>query len=210
MRSYKLIDMLHTVIFIGRSGCGKGTQAGLLKDYIDDLDPDKRPILYVETGEHFRQFIRGDSFSSVLSRAVYENDDRQPDFLACSMWGNILIEELEDNMHLVFDGAPRSLPEATILSTAMEFYKRSNPTVIYLDVSNKWSEERLLSRGRSDDASLSKINKRLDWFDKDILPAIEYFEKNKQYQFIKINGEQPIEKVHADILSEYDPVRSNK
>ncbi|PIQ66299.1 MAG: hypothetical protein COV96_02070, partial [Candidatus Zambryskibacteria bacterium CG11_big_fil_rev_8_21_14_0_20_42_18] len=66
--------MLHTIIFIGRSGCGKGTQAGLLKDYIADLDEDKHQILSVESGERFRQFIRGQSFSSELSRKVYEND----------------------------------------------------------------------------------------------------------------------------------------
>ncbi len=195
--------MLHTVIFIGRSGCGKGTQAGLLKDYIATLDLDKHPILYVETGEHFRHFILGKSFSAKLSRTTYEKDDRQPDFLACAMWSNVLIDELENDMHIVFDGTPRSLPEAFLISTAMEFYKREKPTVIYINVSRKWSEERLLSRGRMDDTSLSKINKRLDWFDKDILSAIEYFKNSKQYKFIEVNGEQTVDKVHSDIISAY-------
>lgn len=196
--------MLHTVIFIGRSGSGKGTQAGLFKDRITKHDLDKRQILYVETGQKFRDFIRGTSYSAHLSEKIYESDARQPDFLACLMWGGMLLEELEDNMHLVVDGAPRSLIEAQILNTAFDFYKRENITVIHIDVSRKWSEDRLLARGRLDDTSLSKINKRLDWFDKDVVPALEYFKSLKGYKFIEVNGEQPIEKVHLDIVAAYD------
>lgn len=196
--------MLHTVIFIGRSGSGKGTQADLFKNYINKLDSEKRQILYIETGDRFRKFIRGETYSSQLARKINEEGGRQPDFLACAIWGDMLREELEDNMHLVFDGAARSLPEAMIISTAMWFYKREQPTVIYLNVSRKWSEDRLLSRGRTDDTSLAKINKRLDWFDKDTLPVLEYFQTNNQYKFIEVNGEQTVEKVHADIISAYE------
>ena len=197
--------MLHTVIFIGRSGCGKGTQADLFKNRIARLDPDKRQILYIETGEHFRKFIRGEGFSSKLSKKIYEKDERQPDFLACWMWGGMLVEELEPDTHIVFDGTPRSLSEAGVLTTALDFYKRERPVVIYINVSNKWSDERLLARGRYDDSSLSKINKRLKWFDDEVLPAVEYLKKNPFYKFIEVNGEQSIAKVHVDIVAAYDP-----
>jgi adenylate kinase family enzyme len=192
---------LHTIIFIGRSGCGKGTQADLLKDRIAHYDTEKRPILYVESGDKFREFIRGEGFSSKLSKAIYDKDERQPDFLACLMWGNMLLDELEDNMHLVLDGAPRALSEALLMSTAFDFYKRENPVVIYLNVSRRWSEDRLLGRGRADDRSLQKINKRLDWFDRDVIPAVDFFREDPRYKFLEINGEQTIEKVHADIVN---------
>ena len=196
--------MLHTIIFVGRSGSGKGTQADLLKDRIWRLDPDKRQILYVETGEHFRKFIRAENFSSKLSKKIYETGIRQPDFLGVFLWSKVLIDELDENMHLVIDGTPRALDEAQVLTSAIEFYNRKNPTVIYLDVSRRWSEDRLLARGRSDDKTLSKINKRLDWFDKDVRPAIEYFKTNPLYRYLEINGEQAIEKVHSDIIAAYD------
>lgn len=196
--------MLHTVIFIGRSGCGKGTQAALLKERIARFDKERRHILYVETGEHFRRFIRGESFSSRLSRKIYESDERQPDFLACSMWTKVLLDELDKDMHIVFDGAPRALSEAEMLTSAFNFYKREQPTIIYIDVSRKWSEERLLSRGRSDDVNIEKIDKRLDWFDEDVMPAVEYFRNNPYYRFFDINGEQSIERVHADIIAAHD------
>lgn len=194
---------MHTVIFIGRSGCGKGTQAALLMDRIHKHDPEKRQILYVETGERFRQFIRGEGFSAKLSKEIYKKDLRQPDFLGCFMWATMLVEELDEHMHIVFDGAPRSAPEAALVTTALKFYKREKPTVVYINVSRKWSEERLLARGRMDDKTLDKINKRLNWFDEDVLPAIEYFKKDKFYRFIEVNGEQKIEKVHADLVTEY-------
>jgi adenylate kinase family enzyme len=196
--------MLQTVIFIGRSGCGKGTQAELLKDRIHRWDEKKRQILYVETGAHFRNFVRQEGYSSKLSNEIYQKAARQPDFLACYMWSTILVEELEPDMHLVFDGAPRSHGEAALLTTAMKFYKRERPIVIYIDVSVKWAEKRLLGRGRSDDKSLDKITKRLSWFEEDTWPAIEYFRTNNFYRFLHINGEQSIDKVHADIIAAYD------
>lgn len=195
--------MLHTVIFIGRSGSGKGTQASLLMDEIKKRDAE-RQILYVETGDHYRNFVRRDNFSARLANEVYEKDELAPDFLGCWLWGAMLIDELEDGMHLVFDGAARALLEAQVLTSALKFYKREKPTIIYIDVSNKWSDDRLLARGRADDRSLSKINKRLKWFDEQVVPAIEYFKKTPYFRFIQINGEQPIEKVHSDIMREYD------
>ncbi len=195
--------MLHTVIFIGRSGSGKGTQAALFKDRIAKADGGRK-ILYVETGDRFRQFIRGKNYSSLLSRKAYEEDERQPDFLACWMWSDILIEELDKDMHLVFDGAPRAKDEAEILTSALRFYNREKPTVIYLAVSRRWSEEHLLKRARIDDKNIAKIDKRLDWFDKDVLPVLEYFRNNPYYRFLEVNGEQAIEKVNADIVAAYE------
>jgi len=193
-----------TLIFIGRSGCGKGTQAHLFKNRLDRQDKDKQPILYVETGENFRQFIRSQSYSAGLSNQVYESDERQPNFLACWMWASVLIEQLKDGMHLIFDGAPRARAEAELLTTAMRFYKRETPVVIHISVSREWSEEKLLARGRSDDLTLEKIDKRLDWFDRDVVPAINYFKSDPFYRYIEIDGEQAIEKVHADIIQAYD------
>jgi adenylate kinase family enzyme len=196
--------MLHTVIFIGRSGCGKGTQADLFKNRIHRQDEEKRHILYVESGQHFREFVRGKSYTAKLSKAIYDSDERQPNFLGSWVWSNILIDQLEENMHLVLDGSPRARPEAELLTTALNFYQRERPVVIYIDVSRRWSEEKLLARGRSDDASLAKIDKRLDWFDRDVMPAVDYLKNNPFYRFIEVSGEQSIEKVHSDIIAAYD------
>jgi adenylate kinase len=192
-----------TIILIGRSGCGKGTQATLLRHRLDHIDRERQPILYVETGQHFREFIREGTFSSTLSKETYERDERQPNFLACWMWSKVLIEELTEGMHLIFDGAPRARAEAEILTTALRFYSRVKPVVIHINVSREWSEEKLLKRGRSDDVNIEKIDRRLDWFDRDVIPAINYFKSDPYYHYIEVNGEQPVEKVHSDIVAAY-------
>ncbi len=47
---------------------------------------------------------------------------------------------------------------------------------------------------------MTDIERRLDWYDNNVLPAIEFFRTKPEYTFIEINGEQSIEKTHSDIL----------
>lgn len=187
-----------TFIFMGRSGCGKGTQAELLKTYVQEKDPNSE-IFYLETGANFREFIKGQGYSNELSNKIYVNGDRQPDFLAIWMWAHILLEKFKGTEHLFLDGITRSLPEAMAFTTALEFYGRK-ATVIFLNVSREWSEARLLARGRSDDRSKAEVIKRLNWFDRDSSPAIGYFKANEHYDVWQINGERTIEEIHHDIV----------
>ena len=190
---------MYSFIFIGRSGCGKGTQAKLLEKTL--LDKDIAPILYIETGDEFRSFIKGDSFSERKSREFYENDLRQPDFLAAYMWTKNIIENYTDGSSVIFDGTPRSLPEVRVMESAFLFYNFKKSFVIHLNVSRKWAEERLLSRGRADDKALARIEKRLDWYDSDVAPTVEYFKKSELVNFIEVKGEDQIESIHKKIVS---------
>lgn len=194
--------MSHAIIFIGRSGCGKGTQADLLMDEMREKS--SKPILYIETGNKFREFIKRDTYTSSLAKKINEDGGRQPDFLACAMWADALIESVVGFEHLVIDGSPRSLLEAQSLETALDFYGFTNKIIIHVDVSREWSEARLKARGRADDDS-EKIAKRLEWFDADVVPAIEYFNNNKKFSFFSINGEQTVEAVHAELMEKTRP-----
>lgn len=189
-----------TIIFIGRSGCGKGTQAKLIDAYLRRQDAQKHPIYHIETGVGFRDFIQGKSHTNRLSKEIYDRQDRQPDYLAIWMWSHFLIEKLTGEEHLIIDGTPRSLPEAAILNNALEFYKRQ-ANVVYLNVSRALSERRLVERGRGDDSDMAKITKRLDWFEHDVAPAIEYFRSHSLHNFIEVDGEQSVERVQADIIA---------
>ena len=186
-----------TFNFIGRSGCGKGTQAELLQKLLKEKDPTGE-IFYLETGSHFREFIQGASYSNQVSAEVYKSGERQPDFVAIWIWADAIIKNLNATKHAVFDGITRSLAEAMTFSTALDFYHRK-AYVIHLNVSRKWSEDKLLARGRFDDKTKEGIDKRLDWFEKDTVPALDYFNVHPDYTFLDINGEQSIEKVHQDI-----------
>lgn len=186
-----------TFIFIGRSGCGKGTQADLLMKYIKEKDP-KGEVYYMETGARFRDFLKGNTLSSKLSKKISEAGNLQPEFLSIYMWSNHLIDDLKGGEHLFIDGSPRKLHEAEVLDSAMKFYGREKPIVIFMNVSRKWSEERLFSRHRQDDAK-DNVKKRLDWYDAEVAPTVEYYRKNPEYIFLDINGERSIEEIHEDI-----------
>jgi len=189
-----------TFIFIGRSGCGKGTQVKLLDTLVKEKDPASE-IFYLETGMRFREFIKNDTYSSNIAKTIYESGDRQPDFLAIWMWSHLLIESFKGTEHLIADGTPRSLSEAIAFVSAMEFYKRQNIHIVYINVSRGWASDRLRERGRFDDIDQAKVEKRLNWFDKDVSPAIEYFKNNSNIKFHDIDGERLIEEIHHDIVS---------
>ncbi len=186
-----------TAVFVGRSGCGKGTQAKLLINYLKSKS--ETPVFYLENGKTFRDLLQDKTYTGNLASSVNSQGGLQPEFLAIWAWSNLLVQNLRGDEHLIIDGVPRRFNEAPILDSAFKFYKREKPVIVHVKVSREWSKERLLSRGRSDDSE-DVIEKRLSWFDIDALPAINYFREKPDYRLIEVNGEQAIEKVHGDLV----------
>ena len=185
-------------LLIGRSGCGKGTQAKLLIKYLKDNN--FAETLYVYTGERLRNFAeKEENFAARLAKSKMKDGDLLPSFLAVWLWSGALIEGIDENNIVIMDGSPRTLLEALMTDDAMEFYGRSNVVPIFLETSEEWSTQRLLGRGRSDD-SLKSIKKRMAYFEKSVAPIIDYYEKESKYKLIKVNGEQSVEDVHREIL----------
>ncbi len=196
---YNTLMNQKSFIFIGRSGCGKGTQAKLLSEYLKKTDP-KREVLYIQTGAEFREFIKGDSDTQKLSKEIYDVGGIQPEFLAVYMWANVFVNKFTKNEYVIMDGMPRKMHEAGVLDSAFEFYKLERPIVIHMDISHEESVNRLMSRGRIDD-NREDISERLSWYETDVVPAIEYYKNNKHYKFLHINGIQSIEDIHKEIIS---------
>ena len=187
-----------TFIFIGRSGSGKGTQAELLISYLKNTFSNQ--VFYLESGEKFRDFVSSSSYTATLASEYMNAGKLQPTFLATHIWSHLMIEQMKADKHLVVDGNPRSLLEAQVLDTAFKFYDRVKPVIVYVNVSREWAVDKLTKRGRGDDKTLAGINKRLDWFDRDVMSAVVFYKKSKDYNFLDINGEQTVEEVHAEIM----------
>jgi adenylate kinase len=187
-----------TFIFFGPSGCGKGTQAKLLQDELKKKDPE-RNIIYVESGQNLRNLAQGSSFTSKRVKEMMEKGELAPVFLPICLWTEDLIEKLEGNEHLFFDGVSRRLVEANVLDSALKFYDRKNLTILSFEVSDEWAKKLMKGRGRADDTE-EEMNKRLAWYKENTVPAIEYFKNDPDYKFISINGEHTIEEVHADVM----------
>lgn len=186
-----------TFLFIGRSGCGKGTQAALLEKLLEHREP-KMSIVHLETGKLFREFIKGATYTQEISKNILESGKLQPQFLTVALWSNFFVMNVRKECHLIIDGTPRRKDEASVLHTAFEFYDRVKPNIILLNVSRGWSEERMLERQRADDTKRD-IELRLNWFETEVVPTIDYYKNNPFYAFHDINGEQPVESIHADI-----------
>ncbi len=191
-----------TFIFFGRSGSGKGTQASLLKEYLEKTDP-KRKALYVETGAKFREFMAKNNYSSGLVKATIDSGRLLPAFLPVWLWTDFFINNLTGAEHMVLDGLSRRVIEGPVLDSAMHFYNRESPFVIVINTSEDWARERLLARGRGDD-SAPDINRRLAWYKSDVEPTLEFFKNNSYYKYIEINGEQTIEGVSKELMSKLE------
>jgi adenylate kinase len=207
---------------IGRSGSGKGTQAKLLMEHFGNN------FLYIATGDLFRDLSKNNSATAIRVKKVMEEGGLPFDYLAIALWVHKIACELKEDQGLMVDGAPRRMNEATVLEDFLDFLGRKENTFnILIDISREEAFNRLTKRRickncqklipwvgdfknleacdecggelitRIDD-SPEAINKRLDYFEDKVIPVIEFYEKNNR--LIKINGEQPIEKVFEDIL----------
>ncbi len=184
-------------IIIGRSGSGKGTQADLLKAMIEQKGT---TVKHVTTGGGFREFIAEDNYVAKRAREVNDIGGLQPEFLAVWNWSNIFINSLGESDTVILDGAPRRIYEVPALQSAISFLGYKNPVMIYIDVSEGWAKERLLSRGRDDDKNIEDVNKRMSWFETDVLPVVDAFMHDSRYKTLHINGEQSIDDVHKEII----------
>ena len=188
-----------TTIFFGLSGAGKGTQAKLLREYLERSDPSRR-VLYFGTGVHVRKFVdKYHNHTSALAKNIIDAGKLLPSFMPIWLWSDFLIKNYTGVEHLIFDGT-RLLLEISALDTALSFYNIDNPQVIVLVVSKEWSVKRLQERGRADDLNEKDIDSRLSWYKTGVIPTVNFLRKNSKYKVHDINGEQSIETVHKDIL----------
>jgi len=196
----KKIHVPKAFIFIGRSGCGKGTQADLIIKHLCGVSDKSCKTLHVESGALLRFFSKGDNYTQKKTKFVMDNGMLVPESVVVALWTDFLIANFTGTENLVFDGTPRKLHEAQLLDNALQFYGVDKPFVVYINVSKEWSEKRLLGRARKDDTP-EAVAKRLAWFDSEVMPTINYYKSNSFYDFKEINGEQPIDGVQNEILA---------
>ena len=187
-----------TFIFFGPSGSGKGTQAKLLVEKLRAKDPDRK-ILYLETGQKFREFATHASYTAQKTKAIIESGGLMPEFLPVWIWTQYFVDHISGDEHIILDGVSRRAHEALIIDSAMRFYERQSPFVISIELSPESAIKRMEKRGRVDDNE-EEIKKRIAWYEENVVPAINYFKNNPYYKFVSVNGEGSIEEVHQEIL----------
>ncbi len=188
-----------TFLFFGRSGCGKGTQAKLLQEYLEKKDRESN-VLYVYVGDKMRELSGRDSLTAKLANEILLAGEKEPDFLAIWAWSDELVEKLKQNTHLIIDGSPRTLLEAKILDEAFEFYERKNIKPILINVSSEEVMARMLDRKREDDTE-EQIKNRLAYYEKYVAPAVEYYRNESKNKLIIVDGNpHDVNLIHVNIL----------
>jgi len=208
------------IILLGRSGCGKGTQAKLLiKEFSFD---------YLGSGVLLRERSKKGDFTGKKLKQIMNKGERVPTPIMFRIWAE-KIEEIKreiDKNGLIIDGSPRSLVEARLMDNVFEWYEWDDVKIILLDISEKEAFGRLTKRRICKDCGrlipwvgefkdLKKCDKcggeletrfddkpeaiqaRLDYYKKDVQPAVDYYEE--QGRLIKMDGEQSIESVYKEI-----------
>jgi len=198
-----MINKPQTFIFFGRSGCGKGTQLKLLRDYLNKEDENRKHFAF-STGDGFREFFGKNTYASNISKDITAEGKLQPLFLTISLWGNAFLNNLEEDNHVFIDGYPRRQEEAVVVDGALKFFNRNDVIILDFDVSRETSKKRMLLRGREDDTE-ANAETRLDWYDRDVTPAINYLKNQSGYTYISVDGERGIEEIHEEIIKKIKP-----
>ncbi len=163
-----------TLCLVGRSGCGKGTQADfILKKFRGD------GIKHLYTGQILRKLFKKHNATIDIIRETLARGDLAPWWIAVYTWLNEFVAHGVGSTNIIFDGTPRTEIEAELLDAVMEWHGRPLPVCVYLETDEEEVTKRLLLRGRADDTR-EAIKHRMRFFHKDVLPVIEYYKKKKR------------------------------
>ena len=129
--------------FLGRAGCGKGTQAKLLSD--------KLGLVYIGSGELLRERVKQGDFTGKKTDATMGQGNLVPTSLIFMLWINRLEEIKKDGGNnskgIIFDGSPRKMVEAQMLEEALKWYEWDKSfKVVLIDLSREESFNRLTKR----------------------------------------------------------------
>ena len=162
--------MINVIIF-GPPGAGKGTQSErLIRKY---------GFVHISTGDLFRWHTKNDTPLGKRVKEIMNSGQLVPDEITISM----LKEEIDKNPGaegFLFDGFPRTVPQAEALDSFMEDNNSAIHHVIALDVTENEVRSRIAKRKniekRADDEE-DKLNKRINEYFSKTIHVLPYYEK---------------------------------
>jgi len=208
------------MILLGAPGAGKGTQAKFLTEAYE--------IPQISTGDMLRAAVKAGTEVGLKAKEVMDSGGLVTDDIIIDIVKD-RIQEDDCNSGFLFDGFPRTIPQAEALRDAGvdidvvleidvpddEIVKRLSGRRVHLDSGRVYhvefnppaqeglddeTGEPLIQR---DDDTEETVRKRLSVYHEQTLPLVSFYtemEKNSgAVKFIKINGTASIEVIVADI-----------
>ncbi|GAB3247650.1 adenylate kinase [Larkinella harenae] len=188
--------MLNIVLF-GPPGAGKGTQSEkLIAQY---------QLVHLSTGDLLRSEIREGTELGLRAKMLMDQGILVPDEVVIGMIENKL-KENQSAAGFIFDGFPRTVPQAEALDRLLTQYHTQITVMVALVVDDEELTKRLLIRGQSsgrpDDQNEELIRRRIKEYNDKTMPVASYYESQGKYK--AINGIGQIEEIFQSICEKID------
>jgi adenylate kinase len=190
--------MLNLVLF-GPPGAGKGTQSQKIVE--------KYNLVHLSTGDIFRFNIKNATELGKLAKSYMDKGELVPDEVTI----NMLKAEVEKNTTaggFIFDGFPRTIPQAQALDSLLTGLNSSITLMVSLEVPEEELLKRLILRGkdsgRPDDCDENIIRNRIKVYHDQTAVAADYY--TKQGKFHSVQGVGEIENIFqsiCEVVNEY-------
>jgi adenylate kinase len=187
--------MVNIVLF-GPPGAGKGTQSDkLIKKF---------GFVHISTGDLFRWHTKNDTPLGRKVKEIMNSGALVPDEITIAM----LKEELDKNPQakgFLFDGFPRTVPQAEALDKFMKDNGTAIHHVIALDVNEAELRKRIALRrnteNRADDEE-EKLNKRVSEYFGKTIHVLPFYKNQKRLE--TVNGIGNIDEIFLQICKLID------
>jgi adenylate kinase len=188
--------MLNLILF-GPPGAGKGTQSTKLIE--------KYNLIHLSTGDMLRAEIKAGSELGVKAKEIMDKGELVSDEIVIG----IIRERVSQNLDVkgfIFDGFPRTQPQAEALDELLAEFNLKISAMISLEVEKEELINRLLERGktsgRSDDRDRSVIENRIDEYNNKTAPLINYYRHQGKYK--AVIGVGSVEEIFDKLVTTID------
>ena len=189
---------MKNIVIFGAPGSGKGTQS--------DKMIEKYGLNHISTGDVLRAEIKKGSELGKTAASFIDQGQLIPDDLMVSILASVY-DSFGDHKGVIFDGFPRTIPQAEALKKMLDERGDKVAAMIELDVPEEELMKRLLLRGqqsgRADDNE-ETIKKRLVVYHSQTQPLIEWY--NKEGIHYHIDGLGDLNRIFDDICKVIDSI----
>jgi len=163
-------------LIFGPPGAGKGTHAPKICELLK--------LKHVSTGDMLREAGKNGTELGMQAKEKMDAGDLVDDALVIG----IVEETMKSSENgFLFDGFPRTIPQAKALDAMLLKNNEKIDCIISLDVDYKLLEERILARGREDDTA-EAFKERMNKFDNQTKPILAHYQGKVQILQAGVNG----------------------
>ena len=185
------------IILFGPPGAGKGTQSAKIIE--------KYSLLHIATGDLFRKHLKEGTPLGNLAKEYMNKGNLVPDQLVIDMVDD-KIQSTENASGIIFDGFPRTIPQAQALDKLLNSKSAPIKVLIELVVTEdelrKRLAERAMKENRPDDAKPEVIENRIAVYKGETAAVADYYKKLGKYA--SVVGVGQIENIFSNICREID------